>query len=94
MGFLTMQGECLGGRSFDILTTIVSQRSNCNNVIQWSKFHADGCGDGYTFFGVQLSADDYVNRRATDAKTHVLKIFAGWAEPVGAIIAAHPQQIL
>jgi len=37
-----------------------------------------------------LSADDYVNRRATDAKTHVLKIFAGWAEPVGAIIAATP----
>jgi len=29
---------------------IVSQR---NNVIQWSKFHADGCGDGYTF-GVQV----------------------------------------
>jgi len=84
MGFLTMQGECLGGRSFDILTAIVS-RSNCNNVIQWSKFHADGCGDGYTFWGTSaLSADDYVNRRATDAKTHVLKIFAGWAEPVGA----------
>jgi len=27
--------------------------NNCNNVIQWSKFHADGCGDGYTF-GVQV----------------------------------------
>jgi len=37
-----------------------------------------------------LSADD-VNRRATDAKTHVLKIFAGWAEPEAS--QPHPQQI-
>jgi len=40
-------------------------------------------------FGYKCIIGDYVNRRATDAKTHVLKIFAGWAEPVGAIIAAH-----
>jgi len=49
MGFLTMQANVLAGAR-SIFSRVVSQRNNCNNVIQWSKFHADGCGDGYTFW--------------------------------------------
>jgi len=81
-GFLTMQGECLGARSI-FSRAIVSQRNNCNNVIQWSKFHADGCGDGYTF-GVQVHyRQTIMSIDGQPMQTHVLKIFAGWAEPVG-----------
>lgn len=65
-------------------TTVITSSNGQNSMLM-------DVGDGYTFWGTSaLSADDYVNRRATDAKTHVLKIFAGWAEPVGAIIAATP----
>jgi len=42
-GFLTMQNVLAGARSI-FSRAIVSQRNNCNNVIQWSKFHADGWG--------------------------------------------------
>jgi len=67
------------------------QRSNCNNVIQWSKFHADGCGMVIPFFGVQVHYRQTI--MSIDGQPMlrlVLKIFAGWAEPVGAIIAATP----
>ncbi|PSB42765.1 FAD-binding monooxygenase [Cyanosarcina cf. burmensis CCALA 770] len=65
-------------------TTVITSPNGKNSMLM-------DLGDGYTFWGTSaLSADDYVNRRATDAKTHALEILAGWAEPVGAIIAATP----
>jgi len=51
-------------------------------------------GDGYTF-GVQgVSADDYVNRRATDANSRFEDICRVGRFSVGAITQPHPQQIL
>jgi salicylate hydroxylase len=50
-------------------------------------------GEGYTFWSAgALLADDSVCQRATDAKARVLEIFAEWAEPVEAIIAATPEE--
>ncbi len=50
-------------------------------------------GEGYTFWSAgALLADDSVCQRATDAKARVLEIFAGWTEPVEAIIEATPAE--
>ena len=49
--------------------------------------------EGYTFWSAgALSADGSVCQRATDVKARVLELFAGWAEPVEAIIAATPEE--
>lgn len=50
-------------------------------------------GEGYIFWSAgALSTDDSVCQRASDAKARVLELFAGWAEPVEAIIAATPEE--
>jgi salicylate hydroxylase len=44
-------------------------------------------GDGYIFLSAgALSADDSVSQTAFDVKSRILDTFAGWAEPVQAII--------
>jgi salicylate hydroxylase len=65
-------------------TTLITSSNGKNSMLM-------DLGDGYTFWSASaLSADDYINRRTTDAKTRVLKLLAGWAEPVEAIIEATP----
>ncbi|MBD1998713.1 FAD-dependent monooxygenase [Leptolyngbya sp. FACHB-541] len=50
-------------------------------------------GEGYTFWSAGvLLADDSVCQRASDAKVRVLEFFAGWTEPVEAIIEATPEE--
>ncbi len=50
-------------------------------------------GEGYIFWSAgALSTDDSVCQRASDAKARVLELFAGWAEPVEAIIEATPAE--
>lgn len=49
-------------------------------------------GEGYTFWSASaLSTDDFVQQRAISPKTRVLERFSAWAEPVGAIIQATPE---
>lgn len=49
-------------------------------------------GEGYTFWSASaLLTHDALSRRHIDAKERVLELFAGWAEPVEAIIAATPE---
>lgn len=49
-------------------------------------------GEGYTFWGASILCDEnLVNQEATTPKTRVLQQFAGWAEPVGAIVEATPE---
>ena len=46
-------------------------------------------GEGYTFWSASaLAADASMCQRAADAKVRVLETFAGWAEPVEAIVEA------
>jgi salicylate hydroxylase len=48
-------------------------------------------GKGYTFWSAgALSADDTVCLEAVEVKARVLDVFAGWAEPVTAIVEATP----
>ncbi|MBD2068225.1 FAD-dependent monooxygenase [Leptolyngbya sp. FACHB-671] len=50
-------------------------------------------GEGYTFWSAGvLLADDSVCQQASDAKARVLEFFAGWTEPVEAIIEATPEE--
>lgn len=49
-------------------------------------------GEGYTFWGASMLCDeDLINQEATTPKTRVLQQFAGWAEPVSAIVEATPE---
>ncbi len=45
-------------------------------------------GDGIIFWSAGLSADDSLVGNSEDVKSRVLKTFAGWAEPVEAIVQA------
>ncbi|GAP94245.1 FAD-dependent monooxygenase [Leptolyngbya sp. NIES-2104] len=50
-------------------------------------------GQGYTFWSAGvLQEDDSVCDRASDVKARVLELFAGWGEPVEAIIKATPDE--
>jgi salicylate hydroxylase len=49
-------------------------------------------GEGYTFLGASMLCDeDFIHQQTTTPKTRVLQQFAGWAEPVGAIVEATPE---
>ena len=50
-------------------------------------------GEGYIFWSAgALLADDAICQTATDSKARVLGIFAGWTEPVEAILNATPEE--
>lgn len=65
------------------------------NGTDGERFSLFNVGEGYTFWSASIrSIDDFSNQRGISPKNRVLKRFFDWTDPIGAIVAATPEEAI